>query len=88
MTSAGKRLFWGCIVIATSVGCFAESARADEPLFGYVYTTDLLPAEAWEVEQWLTWRADKAVGTFNAVEAATELQYGWTDGVQMACYIN
>jgi hypothetical protein len=88
MTSTCKRPFWGFIVIATAACCLVESARADEPLFGYVYTTDLLPAEAWEVEQWLTWRTGKALGSFNAVEASTEVQYGWTDAVQLAGYLN
>jgi hypothetical protein len=88
MSSTCKQRFWGLIVIAIAACCFAESARADEPLFGYVYTTDLLPAEAWEVEQWLTWRTGKDLGAFNAVEASTELQYGWTDAVQLAGYLN
>jgi hypothetical protein len=89
MTLVGKGPLWGCIVVAAGTGCFAaQSARADEPLFGYVNTTDLLPAEAWEVEQWLTWRSGKALGAFNAVEASTELQYGWTDAVQLAGYLN
>jgi len=32
----------------------AAGARADEPLFGYTYTTDLLPPGKWEIEQWAT----------------------------------
>lgn len=29
----------------------ASPAKADEPLFGYVYTTDVLPKGKYEIEQ-------------------------------------
>lgn len=74
--------------IAVSVCVMATSAHADEPLFGYTFSTDLLPKGQWEAEQWLTWRGGKGVGTFNAVEASSEIQYGWTDAVQIAAYVN
>jgi hypothetical protein len=66
----------------------AAPARADEPLFGFVYTTDLLPRDQWEVEQWLTWRAHKKVGTFNVLEIRHEVEYGLTDALQIAAYLN
>jgi len=65
-----------------------KAARADEPLFGAVYSSDLLPAGGAEFEQWLTWRSGKAVGDYNTVEGASEFQYGLTDDLQIAGYIN
>ena len=66
----------------------ASAARADEPLFGFVLTTDLLPANTWEVAQWLTWRAHKQVGTFNVLEIRHEIEYGLTDALQISGYLN
>ena len=67
---------------------WAPPAFADEPLFGFVFTTDLLPADKWEVEQWLTWRAHKAAGTFDVLEVRHEFEYGLTDALQISGYLN
>jgi hypothetical protein len=64
------------------------AAHADEPLFGYIYTTDLLPKDQVEVTQWLTWRAKKATGTFDVVEARSEFEYGIADNFQLSAYFN
>lgn len=37
----------------------ASGALAEESQFAFVYTTDLLPKGAKEVEQWMTWRHQK-----------------------------
>jgi hypothetical protein len=66
----------------------AVRVHADEPLFGYVYTTDLLPSGRFEVAQWATWRAQKPIGTSEALEGRTELEYGLTDNLQVAAYFN
>lgn len=50
-----------------------SAARADDPLFGYTHTTDLLPQGKWEVEQWATDRIQKAHGSFNLLENRTEI---------------
>jgi len=63
-------------------------AHADEPLFGYIYTTDLLPKDQREVTQWLTWRAKKQTGVFDVVEMRTEFEYGVSDDFQLAAYFN
>jgi hypothetical protein len=68
--------------------CAAIPASADEPLFGFVYTTDLLPKDHTEVEQWETWRAGKAHGIFNVIENRTEVEYGVTDALQLSAYLN
>ena len=75
---------WGAALLAL----FPASARADEPLFGYVYTTDLLPKGKWEVEQWFTDREGQANGHFHHLDMRTEVEYGVTDNFQLAGYLN
>lgn len=75
---------------ACAAACLAAAlpAAADEPLFGYVYTTDLLPQDKVELTQWFTWRANKAVGTFDVVEGRSEVEYGVGDDFQLSAYLN
>jgi hypothetical protein len=53
-----------CGLALTAIG-FAPATRADEPLFGYVYTTDLLPKNKFELAQWVTWGHGNSVGQFD-----------------------
>ena len=55
-------------------------------MFGFVYTTDLLPQGGKEIEEWVTWRHQKNSGTFDKLEGRTELEYGLTDQLQVALY--
>lgn len=64
------------------------TASAEESQFAYVYTTDLLPAGAKEVEQWMTWRHQKIAGAYNQIEGRTEVEYGLSDRLQLALYAN
>jgi hypothetical protein len=64
------------------------AASAEESQFAYVYTTDLLPQGAREIEQWLTWRHQKAHGRFDELEGKTEFEFGATDSLQLALYAN
>jgi uncharacterized protein DUF6662 len=66
----------------------ALPAQADEPVFGFIYTTDLLPKGQKEIEQWLTWRHQKAGGYYDQLENRTEFSYGVTDAFQVSGYIN
>jgi hypothetical protein len=50
----------------------SATAWADEPVFGFIYTTDLLPQGQKEIEQWLTWRHQKAGGYYDQLENRTE----------------
>jgi hypothetical protein len=78
-------------VFATSLTLAAigvTQAKADEPLFGYSYTTDLLPQGKWEIEQWATERIQKAHGIFHLFQGRTEIEYGVTDRFQLAFYAN
>jgi hypothetical protein len=63
------------------------SARADEPLFGFSYTTDLLPKGKFELEQWSTTRFHKHPGgKFWLQENKTEEEYGVKDNLQLSLY--
>jgi hypothetical protein len=64
------------------------TARADEPLFGYVYTTDILPKGKWEIEQWVTDRHKQSQGTYDNLKMRTEFEYGLLNDLQLALYLN
>ena len=49
--------------------------------------TDLLPNGKYEVEQWVTWRGQKAHGSFNLLEGRTEYSYGVLDNFQLSGYL-
>jgi hypothetical protein len=66
----------------------AGAASADEPLFGYVYTTDLLPKGKWEVEQWATDNDGQAHGYYHGLDGRTEVEYGLRDNIQVSLYWN
>lgn len=83
-TSATARALIAC----TALFGISLTAYAEESQFGYVYTTDLLPKGAKEVEQWMTWRHQKIGGKFDEVEGRTEVEYGLTDRLQVALYAN
>src|ERR1044072_9600156 len=64
------------------------AARADERLFTYVQEAEVLPRGGLEFEQWLTHRRDKADGVFAAWDFREELEYGLTDKLSGAGYLN
>lgn len=66
----------------------AASALAGESPFGYVYTTDTHPRGAREIEQWLTLRHDQSRGNYDLWQGRTEFEYGVTDRLQTALYLN
>ena len=76
---------WGLPVLAL-LTLWPSLARADEPLFGFTYTTDLLPKDKLEVEQWSTTRFTKATGSFWQQENRTEFEYGVSDRFQLSLY--
>lgn len=57
---------------------------ADEGIFGYVRSAEVLPKGAWDFEQWFTSRNDKGVGTYHALDTKTEVDYGATDRLQVS----
>jgi len=85
--SGAGRMGPACLLCLLALVLMAlPEARADEPLFGFTYTTDLLPKGKSEVEQWSTTRFTKATGDFWLQENRTEFEYGVTDRFQLSLY--
>jgi hypothetical protein len=76
------------MIIAALLATASSGALAEESMFAFVYTTDLLPQGGKEIEQWLTWRHKKIDGYYNQLEGRTEFEYGLTDRLQVALYLN
>src|SRR5262249_8384114 len=76
------------IALIAAISFCISIARADEAIFAWTYTTDLLPKGRWEVEQWMTARWEKEHGTYNVFDFREELEYGLTDNLQVALYLN
>jgi hypothetical protein len=64
------------------------AARSDERLFTYVQEAEVLPKGGLEFEQWLTHRRSKADGVFSRWDFREELEYGLTDQLSVAGYLN
>lgn len=73
------------LVFAVLVGLHAH---ASEGMFGYTYTAETTPAGQWEYEQKNFLRTGKARGEYTAVDMHNEIEYGITDKMQAALYLN
>jgi hypothetical protein len=85
--------FRNTLAVAAAAGIAATSmaarpAHASEALFGYLYTTEVMPAGAVEVEQWVTDKIGQENGHFNELQLRTEIEFGVTDRFQVAGYLN
>jgi hypothetical protein len=86
-----KRIRWAHARLAAGLGpalALATPACADEPLFGYVNTTDLLPKGKLQLETWATLQHGDALGEYRALQGRTEVDYGLTSRVQFTAYLN
>lgn len=63
-------------------------AQAGEGSFGWIYTLDLQPKGTLEFEQRLQLNQKQAGGKYDLWQARTELEYGLTDDIQIAGYVN
>ncbi|WP_234397310.1 hypothetical protein [Polynucleobacter asymbioticus] len=63
-------------------------AHAGEGVFGWIYTLDLQPKGTLEFEQRLQLNQQQAAGKFESWTARSELEYGLTNDLQIAGYIN
>ena len=79
--------FLGLAWVLTSFH-FLSNVEAGEPLFGYLYTTDLLPKNKFEIEQWITDREGQAQGQFHHFDMSSEIEYGVTENFQISLYLN
>jgi len=59
---------------------------ASESQFAFIYTTDLLPKQQKEIEQWITWRHQKIAGSYDLLEGKTAYEFGASDDLQLAVY--
>ena len=75
-------------LLAAAALLTAANMRADERLFTYVQEAEVLPKGGLEFEQWLTHRRDKAEGVFARWDFREELEYGLTDRLSAAGYLN
>ena len=63
-------------------------AQAGESNFGAIYTLDLQPKGTKELEQRMIWNTHQEGGRYENFDFRTELEYGLTDDLQVAGYIN
>src|SRR6058998_2937413 len=75
------------LVVASLLAAFL-TARADERLFTYTYEAEVLPKGGVEFEQWLTHRRGKQGGVFSAWDFREELEFGLTEKLTSALYLN
>ena len=74
-------------VVVMSLLC-ASAAVADERKFTYSYESKVLPQGAWEFEQWVTLKARQEVGEVQIWQFREEIEYGLTDRLTTALYLN
>lgn len=63
-------------------------ARADDRKFTYSYEAKTLPRGIWEFEQWATYQTAKDSGRWSTLLLREEFEYGVTDRLNGALYIN
>jgi len=73
--------------IATPFG-LVPAARADERMFGSVLTTDTLPRNRWEQQNFLTAGLEKSNGHYELFQLQSGVDYGVTSDVQAGLYLN
>ena len=77
-----------CKLFAAAFLASISAVEADEPVFGYIYTTDLNPKGATQFVQKIDDRYGQAHGTYNNIKMQSEIEHGVTDNFQAALYIN
>lgn len=81
-----KKLIAACFIIAATL--HFSFANAGEGAFGWIYTLDLQPKGSLEFEQRLQLTKGQAAGSYNAWMSRSELEYGLTNDLQIAGYLN
>lgn len=72
---------------ALTLACLPSLQAHNEP-FTYVRTAQTEAKGEWELEQWITARTGKESGDYLGLDFSTELEYGITDRLQAALYLN
>lgn len=70
------------------ISAISSASYAGEGSFGWIYGLDLQPKGELEFEQRLQLTRKQAAGTYDFWRARTEIQYGLTNDIQIAGYIN
>lgn len=76
------------LFLAIFVILFVSESKASEGLFSYTYVSETTPSGEWEYEQKHFLRMGKARGDYTAFDLRNELEYGITDKLQGALYLN
>ena len=76
------------VLAALAVAAIAAPAGADERKFTYSYQAKTLPKGGLEFEQWATLRTGKEDGDFMRIDFREEIEYGITDRLTTAFYLN
>src|SRR3954469_6201577 len=84
MRSARK----AAVLAALMVCAGAATARAEERKFTYSYEAKTLPKGSWEFEQWATLETGKKEGSWDRLNLREEIEYGITDRLTTAIYLN
>lgn len=84
--SNNMNFFW--VLLGLVAGLSALPAIAGEGLFGWVYTLDIQPKGKFEFEQRLDQTAGQASGSYQLTQLRSEIEYGLTDDIQIAAYVN
>ena len=80
--------FRAAALIAAFLTLCQLNAHAGEGSFGWIYTLDLQPKGTLEFEQRLQYNRGQAQGRYDLWQSRTELEYGLTDNIQIAGYLN
>jgi len=75
-------------LVFSIVMSFTMTASAGEGLFSRTYTTETVPAGHFELEQLIRNRTHRAFGEYSAEDFKSEVEYGVTDNLQAALYLN
>ena len=63
-------------------------ANAGEGSFGFLYTLDIQPKGQFEFEQRINHSVGQATGSYELIQLLSEIEYGLTNDVQIAGYLN
>lgn len=77
----------GAVAVVAILG-MCSPASADERKFTYSYEAKTLPKGVFEFEQWATLKMEKEAGDFNRLDLREEFEFGLTDRLTMAAYLN
>jgi hypothetical protein len=78
----------GIVSIGMLMAIFSQPVLAGDGLFGWIYTLDLQPKGKWEFEQRLQLNKQQAAGTYDSWFSRSEIEYGLTNDLQVAAYLN